>query len=126
MHLVAWLSAIAVSSSLAATGDLASYRWDARPILVFAAAGDPRLDEQISRLNAAEAALRERDNVIIVDTSGTSALWTRYAPGDFAVILIGKDGGEKLRRSRVVDPAELNALIDTMPMRRQEMRRSQD
>ena len=40
----------------------------------------------------------------------------------FAVVLIGKDGGIKLRRSRPVAPAELFALVDQMPMRRQEMR----
>lgn len=40
----------------------------------------------------------------------------------FAVTLIGKDGGEKLRRSTPLTPAELFAIVDAMPMRRAEMK----
>ena len=36
------------------------------------------------------------------------------------VILIGKDGGEKGRWSQLVDPDEVFALIDAMPMRQRE------
>jgi hypothetical protein len=43
--------------------------------------------------------------------------------GGFAVLLIGKDGGVKFRATRPVAAEELFALIDTMPMRRQEMKR---
>lgn len=43
------------------------------------------------------------------------------AEGQFAVILIGKDGGEKLRRLEHVPIETIFALIDTMPMRRREM-----
>ena len=46
----------------------------------------------------------------------------RVGAGQFTVILVGKDGGEKYRAERVVDPDELFALIDMMPMRRREMR----
>ncbi|MEO1459849.1 MAG: DUF4174 domain-containing protein [Pseudomonadota bacterium] len=101
---------------------LEAYRWSARPILVFAEPEDPRLDAQLDALDRARAALAERDNVVIVDTAERSALRRRFAPAGFTVILVGKDGGEKLRRRRVVKPAELNALIDTMPMRQNEMR----
>ncbi|MEM7500203.1 MAG: DUF4174 domain-containing protein [Pseudomonadota bacterium] len=101
---------------------LTAYRWEARPILIFATADDPRLAEQLSRFSEATAALLDRDNVVIVDTTGDSAIANRFRPKGFTVILVGKDGGEKLRHTRVVAPAELNALIDTMPMRRSEMR----
>ncbi|MEM7620524.1 MAG: DUF4174 domain-containing protein [Pseudomonadota bacterium] len=37
-------------------------------------------------------------------------------------MLLGKDGGEKLRKARRVTADELFALIDAMPMRQQEMR----
>ena len=122
MHLVACLSTLAFVFSLMAERELASYRWEARPILVFSTPDDPRLADQIRLFDAAEADLADRDNVIFVDTDPTSALRARYRPEGFTVILIGKDGGEKLRRQRVVAPSELNALIDTMPMRRREMR----
>ena len=41
---------------------------------------------------------------------------------DFTVILIGKDGGEKFRSHAPVTMERLNAVIDAMPMRQQEVR----
>ena len=40
----------------------------------------------------------------------------------FRVVLIGKDGGVKLRQEEPISVADLFALIDSMPMRKQEMR----
>ncbi|MEM6678646.1 MAG: DUF4174 domain-containing protein [Pseudomonadota bacterium] len=103
---------------------LTAYRWQARPILIFAEANDPRLTEQLEAFRADAPALRERENVVIVDASlgGTpTPLARRFRPDGFTVILVGKDGGEKLRADRVVDPQLLNDLIDTMPMRIIEM-----
>ena len=101
---------------------LADLRWERRPILVFAEPGDPRLAEQLARFEAERAALEERDTLVIVDSLAGSALRRRFAPEGFTVILVGKDGGEKFRKGGPVDPATLTALIDTMPMRRREMR----
>ncbi len=102
--------------------DLDAHRWERRPILVFAEPGDPRFAEQLARFRADRAALEDRDNLVIVDTREGSALRRRFAPGVFTVILVGKDGGEKFRRDGLVEPADLHALIDRMPMRRREMR----
>jgi hypothetical protein len=46
-----------------------------------------------------------------------------YAIGeeDFRVLLIGKDGGEKLRFADVPDLQAIYAVIDGMPMRSREM-----
>jgi len=44
------------------------------------------------------------------------------ARGTFAVRLVGKDGTVKLARSGAVPITEVYDLIDTMPMRQQEMR----
>ena len=44
-------------------------------------------------------------------------------PNQLAVILVGKDGTVKLREEHSVDPLAIFALIDTMPMRRAEMKR---
>jgi len=41
----------------------------------------------------------------------------------FSVVLIGKDGGEKLRRDSFLSTRELFAFVDAMPMRRAEMER---
>lgn len=105
--------------------NLAEFEWQARPILVFASPDDARLQHQLDAFRAEAAALHDRDNVVIVDIESESALRRIFAPDGFTVILIGKDGGEKLRRNRVVAVDELNALIDQMPMRRREMRRGQ-
>ena len=102
--------------------DLDTYHWQARPIIIFADDGDPRLEQQLDLLRDARRHLQERENVVIVDTEDSSPLRTRFRPSGFTVILVGKDGGEKLRKTRIVAPQELNALIDTMPMRRREMR----
>ena len=47
-----------------------------------------------------------------------------YGIGDdvFAIVLVGKDGGEKLRSSEPVTADKLTGLVDEMPMRRQEAR----
>ena len=39
----------------------------------------------------------------------------------FAVLLIGKDGGEKYRLYEIPDLSEIFNLIDGMPMRQMEM-----
>ena len=39
----------------------------------------------------------------------------------FEVILIGLDGGEKLRQTKVLETDKLFAIIDGMPMRRSEI-----
>lgn len=44
------------------------------------------------------------------------------ARGSFAVRLVGKDGTVKLARGGAVPHTEVYDLIDTMPMRQQEMR----
>ena len=105
---------------------LRAYRWEYRPIIVFAEDGDPRLAAQLDLLRAAKAQLIDRDNLIVVDPGGDSALAQRFRPDGFTVILVGLDGGEKFRSTDVVDPRALNALIDTMPMRQQELRENSD
>jgi Domain of unknown function (DUF4174) len=42
---------------------------------------------------------------------------------DFTVLLVGKDGFVKLRSKEVVTPARIFALVDAMPMRKDEMRK---
>ena len=46
--------------------------------------------------------------------------WTDPDSG-FEILLIGLDGGVKLRQDEVIDTETLFARIDAMPMRRQEL-----
>ncbi len=43
--------------------------------------------------------------------------------GEFCTILIGKDGTLKLRSTVLVSVSDIFGLIDTMPMRQEEMSR---
>jgi hypothetical protein len=98
-----------------------------RLVVVVARPGDPRINQQHAALERAGDALRERD-VVVQDITPETARRQRpeLAVGPttiFEVLLVGKDGGVKLRREQPVAASEIVALIDTMPMRRQEMRR---
>lgn len=104
---------------------LASYRWSRRVLLLFAdSPTDPRLLAQQADLKAHAAGLSERDMIVIVSADSALRRDVR-APEGFAVVLVGKDGGVKLRRSSPIPFADLAATVDAMPMRRDEMRRQQ-
>lgn len=100
------------------TDSLAPYGWEARPIVVFADANDARLQQQLSEFSRAAAALRDRRNVIVVDTHRDSTLRQRFGPEGFTVVLVGLDGGEKARERGIVPGDVFNSRIDAMPMRR--------
>jgi hypothetical protein len=114
-------------------------RWTHRPLLLFAPGPEDRsYRDQTSAFGGLEAELEERDMLVIhvfsdygeVTAQGeklteedTTALRTRYevTAGAFALRLVGKDGGVKLRSKEPVAPWRLFSLIDSMPMRRREM-----
>ena len=98
-----------------------------RQVVIVALPNDPRAEQQHAALANSAAALRERD-VVVQDFTPEAARRERPELGvgsqaTFEVLLVGKDGGVKLRRQQPVAAAELTALIDTMPMRQDEMRR---
>lgn len=105
--------------------DLNKYRWSHRLLLLFApSAAEPAYVQQRAALEAAESDLAERDMVVISDTDPTAqgALHRSFGIDGFAVLLIGKDGGVKLQSQEPITADALFAVIDAMPMRRQEMR----
>ena len=57
---------------------------------------------------------------ILLSAHQMNAIRTRYniANDKFQVMLLGEDGSVKLRSTEPVEPARLNALIDTMPTRK--------
>jgi hypothetical protein len=98
-----------------------------RLVVVVGLANDPRVRQQTAGFDRDAAALRERD-VVVQQITPEAARRERPELGvgsglTFEVLLVGKDGGVKLRRETPVSASEINALIDTMPMRREEMRR---
>ncbi len=121
---------------------MAQWRWQKRVLVISAASEeDASFGTQLEALQASEAEFAERDLVLIslLDDSGAAAdrqlsaqqvAGLREAldiePGAFALRLVGKDGGTKLSREAPVSMLEIYGLIDTMPMRRQEMRDRRD
>jgi hypothetical protein len=98
-----------------------------RLVVIVGKPGDPRVAHQHAVMEQSAAALRERD-VVLQDVTPETARRDRpeldvQSQTVFEVLLIGKDGGVKLRRDKLVSPSEVIALIDTMPMRQEEMRR---
>jgi Domain of unknown function (DUF4174) len=127
---------------------LASLRHDYRPLLIFAASYDRNVQQQLQLLAKRAQDLRsrqvlvapfllheekngrpwngvlpDRDMIELAPVESTSARRRfRIGQDDFTVILLGKDGGEKLRSDTPVTMETLTRLIDSMPMRQKEVR----
>lgn len=128
-----WAIAVTVSATSDWYGPFAGR---ARVFLVFARAPDDvRLGAQRDGLHAGAAGRTSRDLVVIevvgphADDPRVDGAALRHVYGvsdaDFAAILIGKDGGVKLRTAAPLSGDRLFASIDAMPMRRDELRREQ-
>ena len=128
----------ALAPAAAAAAELGDYLWQRRPLLLFAPAeSDPRLVETVRRIEASRCDFADRDMVLgrvvtdststldgdVVDAEQAQRLRSAFGVGanGFSVVLIGKDGGEKLRVNDVPDLAAIYAVIDGMPMRGSEM-----
>jgi hypothetical protein len=114
--------------ALAASPTVAQMKWERRVLIVSAVnAGDAELAEQRRILAAWKTNAAARDLTIVEVVGDTvrgvgdsaAALRRRYhLPTAFTAILIGKDGGEKLRSAKPFPAAALEATIDAMPMRK--------
>lgn len=116
----------------------ASFSRSHRHLLLFApSADDDRLARMERALERHATAVSDRDLQVHRAAGDAATGPAGRAPHDdpatlrdawdvpadaFCLILVGKDGGEKLRRYEPVDLSEIFALIDSMPMRRREMR----
>src|ERR1700685_1862143 len=115
-----------------------------RALLVFAPALDnPQLVQQFNELKAHATELKTRSVLYVpivpeghnqpipgsrvptvrLSEDELAAMRHRFKvePPDFLVILIGKDGEEKLSNKAPVPVDQLERLIDSMPMRKSEM-----
>lgn len=125
--------------------DLSEHRWKNRLVLILMISQETAtLKEQYKIFSKDVEGLRERKLVIytltpdqfsktkyvkedMVNTSWveSSNVFKRYKKegNDFEVVLIGLDGGTKLRQTEILKNDKLFAIIDGMPMRRAEIRR---
>ena len=113
-------------AALALTALLFPLQSDKRIVLLFSATDNPQLLRQVKELNTDPEGIAQRDILIkSIEPDGQGkGLYKKHKVQDapFTFILIGKDGGEKLRSTSVVTTQTLFGVIDKMPMRRSEMR----
>lgn len=119
--------------------DLTGFQWQNRLLLIFAPTeSDPDYIAIEKNLTDSILELKDRDVVVIrVFKESHSRIGEQVMPSKDALklyhrfkaqtdritaVLIGKDGGVKLVREYQVNLAEIFTLIDSMPMRQQEIR----
>lgn len=117
---------LAGTVALAAPTPLANLVWKSRPVVVVAdRPSDEGFKRQMAVLDAHRLALTGYDITVVPVTGEAAGLRRKLglpAKG-FAIALVGKDGGVKQTWNQPVDPARIFALIDRMPMRRDEVRK---
>jgi hypothetical protein len=119
--------ALAISLTIMNAKNLDELRWKERVILIYAPKGsEKQLGRQEALLRLHDVELTERDitQIVVRAPAENPEIAKRFKLSDagFSVLLIGKDGGEKLRSHEIVSPETLCRLIDSMPMRKEEMR----
>jgi len=119
--------------------DISQFNWKNRLLFIFASNdGDPLFRALKNEIAAQPGEVSERDLIVFkiseadpsfmgtapIDPQTAAALRNKFtAPlTRFTCILVGKDGGVKLRRDDQVKLKDIFALIDAMPMRREEIR----
>ena len=139
LALAFWMTLFAYNPKDAISMDLARFEWKNRLLLIFAPdAMHPQFQQMDAEINAQGAEVRDRDLVVfeIFDKDPSQMNASPLSPADadalrmhfgisrqmYALILVGKDGGIKLMREDRVPLSEVFELIDSMPMRKNEMR----
>ena len=119
--------------------DLSQFKWKNRLLLLFAPGRNhPFFDNLHLTIMKRKGEVEDRDLVVFeifesgpsnvnskeLDSQTVRSLRKKFnvQKGEFVVILIGKDGGIKLNRREQTAIEDIFGLIDSMPMRQQEMR----
>lgn len=119
--------------------DLTQFQWKNRLLLIFAPDENDSLFKKLqSEIIAQEAEVEDRDLIVfelfglgssqmnraLLDQSKVDSIRRHFSvpQRSFRVILIGKDGGIKLKRNDQIDLETIFELIDSMPMRKDEIR----
>ena len=119
------LSIIDLNSSNNSSITLGNFVGSKRVIIIFSDnSEDPNFAAQLNLLQSRKNNLKERDVVVLIDTSPTSKsnIRLKLRPQGFVFILIGKDGKIALRKSRPWSVREISRSIDKMPLRKQEIK----
>jgi len=137
------VGAIAMTTTATASDGLESVRWEYRPLLVFTPSADhPALGRQSTILADDPDGLADRRMAVyVVEPARVFTTFGAPAPGAdasvlrrrfripdaaFCVVLVGLDGSAKLTAEEPLSTEALFATIDSMPMRRQELREREE
>ncbi len=105
--------------------ELDSYLWANRVLVVFSdTPADPRYIKQMQMIEERPRDLLEREVVVVSDTAPKppSDVRAKLRPRGFALVLVDKDGGVKLRKPTPWSTREIARSIDKTPLRIQEIR----
>ncbi len=117
---------------------LSEYQWENRLVIIFTESKDSKkLQQQLKELESDIKGLKDRKLIIIHSLpqkhkpvlpketrwQDSNLYQNRKGSEDnFEVILIGLDGGVKLRQTEILETEKLFGLIDSMPMRQAELK----
>ena len=118
--------------NLAPAQDLGDFRWQHRIVLLMDPYGNPECERQLQELQEHTAGMQERDILLFV-FNGKALLDEKGNPTPISVqevpyptfegvILIGKDGGVKMKKNYHLTAEFIFDRIDAMPMRKAELR----
>lgn len=127
--------------------NLQQYQWQYRLLLIFAPnEDDAQYKQQVEAWQAQQDALLDRD-MLVFHVFGAGESWLEQPnqsphtltadqstqlhtqfdilEDDFALVLIGKDGGVKRRETTPTNLADVFSQVDSMPMRQREMQQGE-
>lgn len=133
-------SILACQDATALDVDFERFQWKKRLLFIFAPEStDPFFNTLVNEITARKDDVDDRDLVVFeILESGVSSMnrneldpqqaaslrrHFKIPQSTFAVILLGKDGTQKLKRDGRVELDEIFRLVDSMPMRKDEMRK---
>ena len=98
-----------------------------RKLFVFATGECAMLHKQVAIFSHFKSEMHERDIVIehfCQNKENKNKFTNSNIPFDsnFALVLIGRDGGEKFRSYKLVSAKVIFDILDAMPMRKQEIK----
>ncbi|MEM9077931.1 MAG: DUF4174 domain-containing protein [Bacteroidota bacterium] len=104
--------------------DIKEYQWKNRLlVLVSNASNSSEVNQQHKIFEQKEPQLLERDILLLKRQPESQDLAHFSLKTNFeGVLLIGKDGGIKLKKPFIVEPQVIFDLVDSMPMRKAEIR----
>lgn len=135
---IIYTAILLIWTSMGNAQNLSSHKWNDRLVIMMAKnPSNEILQKQISEFKKSIGGLEERRIVVYLSLPDkyqkglfnednwekSTAIYQKLkeSNSEFEILLIGLDGGIKLRKDKLLQADELFSVIDQMPMRRAEM-----